>query len=124
MPDIDAEKVSLDPDSISFMDTLISREHGHLGMQNGFSPTSMEDNCSDTLSGGGAVTKTRAEDKETSTAPEQICPVGKHKAVLLYPSIVQSLRHSMFNIPLFTVMQLYTLNCATLLYNDQALHYN
>ncbi|XP_067437567.1 nucleolar protein 11-like [Thunnus thynnus] len=84
MPDVDADKASLDPDSVSFMDTLVSREHGHLGMQNGFSPASIEEDCSDALSGGGAVTKTRAEDKEkTSTPPEQICPVGKHKAVLL-----------------------------------------
>lgn len=84
MPDADADKVSLEPDSVSFMDTLVSREHGHLGVQNGFSPTSLEEDCSDAVSGGGAVTKTRAEDKEkTSTPPEQMCPVGKHKAVLL-----------------------------------------
>uniref|UniRef100_A0A7N6BXS5 Nucleolar protein 11 n=1 Tax=Anabas testudineus TaxID=64144 RepID=A0A7N6BXS5_ANATE len=70
IPDVDAEKASLDPDSISFMETLMSRECGQVGLQNGFSPTSFE---------GG-----HSEDKETTPIPpEQICPVGLHKAVLL-----------------------------------------
>ncbi|XP_019113462.2 nucleolar protein 11-like isoform X1 [Larimichthys crocea] len=81
MPDVDAEKASLEPESVAFMETLIAREHGQGGLQNGFSPTS----CGgDALSGGGTVIKTRAEDEEKlSTPPEQICPVGLHKAVLL-----------------------------------------
>ncbi|TKS68909.1 Nucleolar protein 11-like [Collichthys lucidus] len=81
MPDVDAEKASLEPESVAFMETLIAREHGQGGLQNGFSPTS----CGgDALSGGGTVIKTRAEDEENpSTPPEQICPVGLHKAVLL-----------------------------------------
>ncbi|XP_051240032.1 nucleolar protein 11-like isoform X1 [Dicentrarchus labrax] len=84
MPDADAEKMSLEPESVSFMETLIVREHGQVGLQNGFSPTSFDGDRSDALSGGGAVLKTREEDKEkTSTPPEQICPVGLYKAVLL-----------------------------------------
>ncbi|XP_070777219.1 nucleolar protein 11-like [Enoplosus armatus] len=84
MPDVDAEKVSLGPDCVSFMETIMAGEHGQGGLQNGFSPTSLNEDHSDALSGGGTVIKTRAEDKEkTSTPPEQICPVGLHKAVLL-----------------------------------------
>ncbi|XP_070684517.1 nucleolar protein 11-like [Pempheris klunzingeri] len=84
MPDADAEKVSLEPDSISFMENLIARDRGQVGLQNGFSPTSFDEDHSDALSGVGDTIKTRAEDKEkTSTPPEQICPVGLHKAVLL-----------------------------------------
>ncbi|KAM7393970.1 hypothetical protein PAMP_020801 [Pampus punctatissimus] len=85
MPDIDADKVSLEADSICFMDTLISREHDHLGMQNGFSPTSFGEDCSDALSGGGDVTKTQAEDKDkTPTLPEQICPLFLQYLQFLY----------------------------------------
>ncbi|XP_038569796.1 nucleolar protein 11-like [Micropterus salmoides] len=79
MPDIDAEAVSLVPDSVSFMETLIAGERGQVGLQNGFSPTSIDEGHSD-----GTVIKTRAEDKEkTSSPPEQNCPVGLRKAVLL-----------------------------------------
>lgn len=86
MPDADVEKVSLEPDSVSFMDTLMVRERCQVGLQNGFSPASIDEDRSDAMSGGGTVIKTRAEDKEkTSTPSEQICPVGLHKAVLLYP---------------------------------------
>ncbi|XP_076583465.1 nucleolar protein 11-like [Chaetodon auriga] len=84
MPDVDAEKVSLEPDSVSFMETLIAREHGQDGLQNGFSPTLFDEDCPDALGGGGTIIKTRAEEKgKSSTPPEQICPVGLHKAVLL-----------------------------------------
>lgn len=95
MPDADAEKVSLEPESVSFMETLIVREHGQVGLQNGFSPNSFDRDRSDALSGGGAVLKTREEDKEkTSTPPEQICPVGLHKAVLLYPPMCSAVTQS------------------------------
>lgn len=105
MPDADAEKVSLEPDSVSFMETVMAREHSPVGLQNGFSPTSLDEDRSDGLRGGG----TRAEDKEkSSTPPEQICPVGLHKAVLLYPTA--ALRHSVFtHILLFNTMPLQTL---------------
>lgn len=95
MPDVDAEKANLEPDSISFMETLISRERGQVGLQNGYSSTSFEENRLGALSGSGAVIKTKAEDKEkTSTPSEQTCPVGLHKAVLLYPPSAQSLKHN------------------------------
>nr|XP_046265031.1 nucleolar protein 11-like [Scatophagus argus] len=84
MSDVDAEKVNLEPDSVSFMETLIARERGQVGFQNGFSPTSLDEDRSEALGGGGTIIKTRAEDKEkTSTPPEQSCPVGLNKAVLL-----------------------------------------
>lgn len=80
VPDVDAEKARLEPDSISFMETLISRERSQVALQNGFSPTSCEEDCSDNVS--GHQTRTEAKEK-TSAPPEQICPVGLHKAVLL-----------------------------------------
>lgn len=83
MPDADAEKVSLEPDSIAFMEALIAREHGETSVQNGFSPSDGKV-CSDTL---------KADDKaKISPAPEQICPVELHKAALLYPSIIPSVK--------------------------------
>uniref|UniRef100_A0A673CDV2 Nucleolar protein 11 n=1 Tax=Sphaeramia orbicularis TaxID=375764 RepID=A0A673CDV2_9TELE len=71
MPDIDAEKVSLEPDSVAFMEMLMSKDHGQVGVQNGFSPTSLQKDCS------------VLNPVKTSSPPEQICPVGLHKAVLL-----------------------------------------
>ncbi|XP_054460508.1 nucleolar protein 11-like [Anoplopoma fimbria] len=82
MSDVDAENASLEPDSVSSMETLIAGERGPVGLQNGFSPSSAGEDRSDGLVGAGG---TRApQDKEkTLTPPEQICPVGLHKAVLL-----------------------------------------
>ncbi|XP_061681108.1 nucleolar protein 11-like [Syngnathoides biaculeatus] len=74
MPDNDAEKVNLEPDSISFMETLTSREHGQVGLQNGFNSTSSEHHSD--------VTMTRA-DEENETPREQSCPVVLQRAVLL-----------------------------------------
>lgn len=89
MPDVDAEKASLDPDSISFMETLISRGRDPVGLQNGLSSGSFEE---DALSADGAIKKAK-EDKKTLTPSEPICPVGLHKAVLLYPPSARSLKH-------------------------------
>ncbi|XP_028990686.1 nucleolar protein 11-like [Betta splendens] len=81
IPDVDAEKVTLDPDSVVFMETIMSRDSGQGGLQNGFSPTFMEGDHSDTLSGGGAQSR---EDEKTPTPPAELtCPVGLNKAVLL-----------------------------------------
>ncbi|XP_074546213.1 nucleolar protein 11-like [Halichoeres trimaculatus] len=77
MPDVDAEKVSLEPVSISFMETLIG-QHGPTGLQNGFSPTSGDEERTEE-----AVNTRDKDKKEKSTPPEEICPVGLHKAVLL-----------------------------------------
>uniref|UniRef100_H3D9E4 Nucleolar protein 11 n=1 Tax=Tetraodon nigroviridis TaxID=99883 RepID=H3D9E4_TETNG len=74
MPDADAEKVSLEPDGISFMEALMAGEHGETSVQNGFSPGDGKD-CSDALRGDDAA--------KSSAAPEQICPVQLHKAALL-----------------------------------------
>ena len=103
MPDVDAEKVSLEPDSVSFMETVMARERRPVGLQNGFSLTSIDEDRSDGLRGGG----TGAEDKEkSSTPPEQICPVGLRKAVLLYPALTCVFSH----ILLFSTMLLLTFN--------------
>ncbi|XP_069570155.1 nucleolar protein 11-like [Brachyistius frenatus] len=80
IPDVEAEKVSLEPDSVSFMETFISKEHGQVGLQNGFSPISCEEDTSNATAGR----QTREEKKQKASASaEQICPVGLHKAVLL-----------------------------------------
>ncbi|KAM4604001.1 nucleolar protein 11-like [Polymixia lowei] len=91
VPDGDAEMVSLEPDSVSFMETLVARGCGQAGMQNGFSPALFEEDSSDVPSGGGGggggggdTSKARARDQEeTLNQPGQTCPVGLHKAVLL-----------------------------------------
>uniref|UniRef100_A0A8C3B4Q5 Nucleolar protein 11 n=1 Tax=Cyclopterus lumpus TaxID=8103 RepID=A0A8C3B4Q5_CYCLU len=81
MSDVDAENGSLEPDGVSFMETLIARERGPDGLLNGFSPTSAAEYRSDGLGGGG--TRAQQDEEMTSPPPEQICPVGLHKAVLL-----------------------------------------
>uniref|UniRef100_A0A8C3B287 Nucleolar protein 11 n=1 Tax=Cyclopterus lumpus TaxID=8103 RepID=A0A8C3B287_CYCLU len=73
--------ISLEPDGVSFMETLIARERGPDGLLNGFSPTSAAEYRSDGLGGGG--TRAQQDEEMTSPPPEQICPVGLHKAVLL-----------------------------------------
>lgn len=104
MPDVDAEKASLDSGSVSFMETLISSEHGPGGLQNGFSPNLFDEDRPDALSGGGADDKT--ENTENSLTPsEQICPVGLHKAVLLYPPSALALTQ---HFTIVSVRQLFT----------------
>lgn len=86
-PDDEVDKVSLEPDSISFMETLLARGRGQVGLQNGFSPTVLEEDQADDPEGGGTIMTAGGEDdnEKSSTPPGQICPVGLHKAVLLYP---------------------------------------
>lgn len=94
MPDAEAETASLEPDSVSFMETLISQERSQVGLQNGFSPTSFVEDCSDATGGE----RTKEEDKKKSITPlSQICPVGLHKAVLLYPPCAQSLKCNIYS---------------------------
>lgn len=79
MPDAEAEKASVEPDSLSFMEALVARETGEVGVQNGFSP--------------GDKDSLEVDDKAgISAAPEQTCPVELHKAALMYPSITPSLK--------------------------------
>ncbi|KAM9313993.1 nucleolar protein 11-like [Pholidichthys leucotaenia] len=90
IPDEDAEKMSLEPESVSFMELLISREPGKLGLQNGFGPTSLQEDRSDDAS---------KQDKQKPPTPqEQICPVGLHKAVLLN-EILQTAYSDTFLLP-------------------------
>lgn len=86
MSDVDAAKVNLEPDSVFFMEALIAQEH-EAGL-NGFSLADEEDR-SDNLAEGGA---TAQRDNEKASAAEQMCPVGLHKAVLLYPASARLLR--------------------------------
>ncbi|XP_054897522.1 nucleolar protein 11-like isoform X2 [Poeciliopsis prolifica] len=78
LSDADAEKLSLEPDSVSFMEMLTSNERAQTGLQNGFSPAF----CEDDRAGTGDNPKAKA--KEINKAlPQQTCPVGKHKAALI-----------------------------------------
>uniref|UniRef100_A0A3P9MSI3 Nucleolar protein 11 n=1 Tax=Poecilia reticulata TaxID=8081 RepID=A0A3P9MSI3_POERE len=78
LSDADAEKLSLEPDSVSFMEMLLSNERGQTGLQNGFSPAFCQEDRTD------AVDDPKAKAKEKKKAsPQQTCPVGKHKAALI-----------------------------------------
>uniref|UniRef100_A0A3B5M8K9 Nucleolar protein 11 n=1 Tax=Xiphophorus couchianus TaxID=32473 RepID=A0A3B5M8K9_9TELE len=78
LSDADAEKLSLEPDSVSFVEMLISNERAQTGLQNGFSPALCEEDRTD------AVDDPKAKAKEKQKAsPQQTCPVGKHKAALI-----------------------------------------
>uniref|UniRef100_A0A8C5D797 Nucleolar protein 11 n=1 Tax=Gouania willdenowi TaxID=441366 RepID=A0A8C5D797_GOUWI len=94
IPDVDAEKASLEPGSVSFMETVILKERGVVSLQNGFSPTSVED-FSDGMSGS----KSRTEvDETTFNQPGLKCPVGSHKAALLN-EILQTAYSDTFLLP-------------------------
>lgn len=80
MPDSEAEKANLEPDGVSFMEMLFTKDHPQVGLQNGFSPTTIKNDRLETIDGGGTVAK------NTSTLSEESCPVGLNKAVLLYPT--------------------------------------
>ncbi|XP_037112819.1 nucleolar protein 11-like [Syngnathus acus] len=75
MPDSDAEKVEPEPDSVSFMETLTSREHSQVGLQNG-SRSSLEDHSNVTMT-------TADQENRNATWEELSCPVVLQKAVLL-----------------------------------------
>ncbi|XP_037545688.1 nucleolar protein 11-like [Nematolebias whitei] len=80
LPDVDAEKLDLEPESVSFMETIISTERSQAGLQNGFSPTSCEKDTADSTSGQ----QTRGKDtKNAKKPPEPVCPFGVHKAALI-----------------------------------------
>ncbi|KAM6941108.1 nucleolar protein 11-like [Lycodopsis pacificus] len=81
MSNVDAEKVSLDLDSVSVTETLIAREREPVGLLNGFTTTSADGDRSDGV--GGGDTRSQQDEQKTATPPEHICPVGLHKAVLL-----------------------------------------
>ncbi|XP_076027195.1 nucleolar protein 11-like [Genypterus blacodes] len=98
MPDGDAEMESLEPDSVSFMETLISSGRGQDGLQNGFGDAPSEEERSDTVSGDGAAPKARTEDQTPSIQSGQICPVGLHKAILLN-EILQTAYSESFLLP-------------------------
>ncbi|KAG7487178.1 nucleolar protein 11 [Solea senegalensis] len=83
MSDSDAEKATLEPESVSFMETIVSKDSDQVCQQNGFGPTSFDEEHTDNLHGDGAVSKTKTADQKTSTPLENLCPVGLHKAVLL-----------------------------------------
>uniref|UniRef100_A0A8C6NL26 Nucleolar protein 11 n=1 Tax=Nothobranchius furzeri TaxID=105023 RepID=A0A8C6NL26_NOTFU len=78
LPDADAERLSLEPDGVSFMQILISREHDQVGLQNGFTSTSCEDEDA-----GSGQQRRRKDEENARNPPEPVCPVGVHKAALI-----------------------------------------
>ncbi|XP_057699373.1 nucleolar protein 11-like [Corythoichthys intestinalis] len=76
MQDNDAAKVNLEPDSVSFMETLTAKGRGQVGLQNGFNSTSSPEDHS-------VVTMTELEEEKRAKWPDQSCPVGLKKAALL-----------------------------------------
>lgn len=78
MTDSDAEMVNLEPDAVSFMDMLITKDHAQDGLQNGFSPTSVKNDHLQIMDGGGTAVKENA-----AASIEETCPVILNKAVLL-----------------------------------------
>ncbi|XP_020336746.1 nucleolar protein 11-like [Oncorhynchus kisutch] len=78
VPDGDVEMVSLEPDSVSFMEGLVAA--GARGrQQNGFSPPLFEDSCDP----HHQPKPPQHQDKKNPTLQLEVCPVGLHKAVLL-----------------------------------------
>uniref|UniRef100_A0A4W5PWR2 Nucleolar protein 11 n=1 Tax=Hucho hucho TaxID=62062 RepID=A0A4W5PWR2_9TELE len=79
VPDGDVEMVSLEPDSVSFMEGLVvAGARG--GQQNGFSPPLFEE---DSCDAHHQPKPTQHQDKKNPTLQLEACPVGLHKAVLL-----------------------------------------
>ncbi|XP_024115718.1 nucleolar protein 11-like [Oryzias melastigma] len=94
LPDVDAEKMSLEPDSVSFMDALITQEHSQDDLQNGFSPSSRLEDHSNTVDD-----QQMREGREKSAAIQgPVCPVGSHKAALLN-EILQTAYSDTFLLP-------------------------
>ncbi|XP_071246859.1 nucleolar protein 11-like isoform X1 [Salvelinus alpinus] len=77
VPDGDVEMVSLEPDSVSFMEGLVAAG-ARGGQQNGFSPPLFEEDSCDVNH-----QPKPPQDKKNPTLQLEACPVGLHKAVLL-----------------------------------------
>eukprot|EP00063_Salmo_salar_P052909 XP_014027744.1 PREDICTED: nucleolar protein 11-like [Salmo salar] len=76
VPDGDVEMVSLEPDSVSFMEGLVAAG-ARGGQQNGFSPPLFEEDSCD------ANHQPKPPQDKKATLQLEACPVGLHKAVLL-----------------------------------------
>ncbi|XP_029595269.1 nucleolar protein 11-like [Salmo trutta] len=76
VPDGDVEMVSLEPDSVSFMEGLVAAG-ARGGQQNGFSPPLFEEDSCD------ANHQPKPPQDKKPTLQLEACPVGLHKAVLL-----------------------------------------
>lgn len=77
MTDSDAEMVTLEPDAVSFMDLLITKDCAQVCIQNGFSPNTVTNDHVEVMDGCDAAVK------DDSAASPQTCPVILKKAVLL-----------------------------------------
>lgn len=89
-PDNQLDRVTLEPDSVSFMEALLAKGRGQATMQNGFFPTTLQGERADAPEGGGAAIRPGSQEnrnKKSSTTPGLMCPVTLNKAVLLYPEV-------------------------------------
>ncbi|CDQ65242.1 unnamed protein product [Oncorhynchus mykiss] len=79
VPDDDVEMVSLEPDSVSFMEGLVAAG-ARGGQQNGFRPALFEEDSCDPHH---QPKPPQHQDKKNPTLQLEVCPVGLRKAVLL-----------------------------------------
>lgn len=89
-PDDQLDRVTLEPDSVSFMEALLAKGRGQATMQNGFCPAALQGERADVPERGGATVKPGVEanrEKKSSTTSGLTCPVTLNKAVLLYPEV-------------------------------------
>ncbi|XP_075903892.1 nucleolar protein 11-like isoform X2 [Nelusetta ayraudi] len=85
-PDDQLDRVTLEPDSVSFMEALLAKGRGQATMQNGFCPAALQGERADVPERGGATVRPGVEahrEKKSSTTPGLTCPVTLNKAVLL-----------------------------------------
>lgn len=82
--------MTLEPDSVSFMEALLAKGHGQATLQNGFCPAALQGEHADAPEGGGTAVRPGGEnntEKKSSTTAALTCPVTLNKAVLLYPEL-------------------------------------
>ncbi|XP_036395896.1 nucleolar protein 11-like [Megalops cyprinoides] len=78
IPDSDLEAVSVELDSVSFMESLVSEPSGEGVLQNGFSPVLLEEDSCDVQ-----IAPSKQEKVPGWLAYKLTCPVGLKKAALL-----------------------------------------
>lgn len=89
-PDDQLDLVTLEPDSVSFMEALLAKGHGEATQQNGFCPATLQGEHTDAPEGGGTAIRPGGEnntEKKNSITAGLTCPVTLNKAVLLYPEV-------------------------------------
>lgn len=90
-PDDQLDRVTLEPDSVSFMEALLAKGQSQASRQNGSCPAAPQEEHADAPEEGGAVVRPGGKnksEKKGSTTTGLTCPVTLNKAVLLYPEVL------------------------------------